>query len=158
EDAEALVKLAGEKGLHFFCAPATMVTGRMLWLKQLAEEGTFGRPYLISAHIGNMGPAAWREYSGDPRVFYTPKVGPLIDLGVYMLTTITGFFGPAKRIQAMGGIMNKERVMLQPSRFGETLTVEVPDLYSINIEFEDNRYAHLLNSFALARSKSPMFE
>ncbi|HWV24069.1 MAG TPA: Gfo/Idh/MocA family oxidoreductase [Thermomicrobiales bacterium] len=158
EDAEALVKLADEKGLHFFCAPATMVTGRMLWLKQLADEGTFGRPYLINAQIGNMGPAAWREYSGDPRVFYTPKVGPLINLGVYMLTTVTGFFGPAKRIQAMGGIMFEERVMLQPSRFGQTLQVEVPDLYSINIEFEDNRYAHLLNSFALPRSKSPMFE
>src|SRR5699024_7319286 len=75
EDAEALVKLADEKGLQFFCAPATMVTGRMLWLKDQADEGTFGRPYLIKAHIGNMGPAAWREYSGDPRVFYTPKVG-----------------------------------------------------------------------------------
>lgn len=158
EDAQALVEIADSKGLTFFCAPATMVTARMMWLKQLVEEGTFGRAYFMKCHIGTMGPASWREYSGDPRVFYTPKVGPLIDLGVYMLHTMTGFFGPAKRIQAVGGIMNEERIMLQPSRFGEKLKVEVPDLYSINIEFENNRYGHLFNSFAVPRSKAPMFE
>lgn len=158
EAAQELVAIAEEKGLHFFCAPATMVTARMLWLKQIAAEGTFGRPYFIKAQIGSMGPASWREYTGDPRVFYTPKVGPLIDLGVYMLHTMTGFFGPARRIQAFGGIMNEERVMLQPKRFGEKLTVEVPDLYSINVEFENNRFGHLFNSFAVPRSKTPMFE
>ena len=158
EEAQELVKIADDKGLQFFCAPATMVTARLMWLKQLMDEGQFGRAYFIKAHIGTMGPASWREYSGDPRVFYTPKVGPMIDVGVYMLQTMTGFFGPAKRIQAMGGVMNEERVMLQPSRFGEKLKVGVPDLYSINVEFEENRYAHLLNSFAIPRSKSPMFE
>lgn len=158
EDAQALVEIADNNGLTFFCAPATMVTARMMWLKQLVEEGTFGRAYFMKCHIGTMGPASWREYSGDPRVFYTPKVGPLIDLGVYMLHTMTGFFGPAKRIQAVGGIMNEERIMLQPARFGEKLKVEVPDLYSINVEFENNRYGHLFNSFAVPRSKAPMFE
>lgn len=158
DEAQELVQIADEKGLEFFCAPAVMVTSRMMWLKELMEEGTFGRPYFAKAHIGSMGPASWRAYSGDPRVFYTPKVGPLIDLGVYMLHTMTGLFGPAKRIQAMGGILNEERVMLQPARFGETLKVEVPDLYSINIDFGDDRYGHLLNSFAVPRSKSPMFE
>jgi predicted dehydrogenase len=158
EDAQELVQIADSRGLTFFCAPAMMVTSRMMWLKQQMEEGRFGRAYFMKCHIGSMGPAAWREYSGDPRVFYTPKVGPLIDLGVYMLHTMTGFFGPAKRIQAVGGIMNEERVMLQPARFGEKLKVEVPDLYSINIEFENNRYGHLFNSFAVPRSKAPMFE
>lgn len=158
EDAHELVKIADEKRLQFFCAPAVMVTSRMMWLKQLMGEGTFGRPYFAKAHIGSMGPAAWREYSGDSRVFYTPKVGPLIDLGVYMLHAMTGLFGPALRIQAMGGILNEERTMLQPARFGETLKVEVPDLYSINVDFGDERYGHLLNSFAIPKSKSPMFE
>jgi predicted dehydrogenase len=158
EEAQELVQIAEDKGLRFFCAPATLVTSRMLWLKQIMDEGKLGRPYFAKAHIGGMGPASWRTYSGDPRVFYTPKVGPMVDLGVYMLHTMTGLFGPAKRIQAMGGIMNEERKILIPKWFGESVRVETADLLSINIDFGDNRYGHLFNSFATPASKSPMFE
>lgn len=158
DEAQQLVKIAEENGLHFFCAPAMIVTSRMMWLKTILDEGKIGRPYFIKSHHAGMGPASWREYSGDPRVFYTPKVGPLIDLGVYQLHAMTGLFGPARRIQAAGGIMNHERRMLQPAFFGETLSVETPDLYSINIEFGNNRFAHLFNSFAVPASNAPMFE
>jgi predicted dehydrogenase len=158
QDAHDLVKMAEEKGLQFFSAPAMMVTARFQWLKGLLEEGKIGRPYFIKSHHAGMGPASWRTYSGDPAVFYTAKVGPLIDLGVYQLHAMTGLFGPAKRLQAMGGIMNTERVALQPSRFGTVIPVQAPDLYSINIEFEGNRFAHLFNSFAVPASNAPMFE
>lgn len=158
DEANELIQIAEDKGLQFFCAPAMVVTARMMWLKQLVNEGRFGRSYFIKSHHAGMGPASWRTYSGDPRVFYTPKVGPLIDLGVYQLHAMTGLFGPAKRIQASGGIMNETRTMLQPRFFGDVLTVEAPDLYSINIEFEDNRFAHLFNSFAAPASNAPMFE
>lgn len=158
QDAHELIDIADEKGLQFFCAPATAVTARMMWLKDLVDEGTFGRAYFIKSHHAGMGPASWREYSGDPRVFYTPKVGPLIDLGVYQLHAMTALFGSVKRIEAYGGVMNGERVMLQPSHFGETLKVEAPDLYSINLDFGGNRYASLFNSFAVPQSKAPMFE
>ncbi len=158
DEAKELVAMAEEKGLRFFSAPATMVTSRLLWLKRIMDEGNLGRPYFAKAHIAGMGPASWRTYSGDPRVFYSPKVGPMIDLGVYMLHTMTGLFGPARRIQAMGGIMNEERTILIPRWFGETVKVETADLLSINIDFGDNRYGHLFNSFATPASKSPMFE
>lgn len=158
EEAKELVQIADEKGLRFFCAPATLVTSRMLWLKRIMDEGDLGRPYFAKAHIGGMGPASWRTYSGDPRVFYSPEVGPMIDVGVYMLHTMTGLFGPAKRIQAMGGIMNEERTILIPRWFGEKVKVKTADLLSINIDFGDNRYGHLFNSFAMPASKSPMFE
>lgn len=158
EDASDLVRMADENGLRFFCAPAMMVTARFRWMKELLCEGRIGRPYFIKGHQAGMGPASWRAYSGDPRVFYTPKVGPLIDLGVYQLHAMTGLFGPARKISVYGGIMNEQRTLLQPKLFGERIPVEVPDLYSINIEFENNRYAHLYNSFATPASKAPMFE
>lgn len=157
-DADELVQMADEKGLQFFCAPAMMVTARFMWLKELIGSGEIGRAYFIKSHHAGMGPASWRTYSGDPRVFYTPKVGPLIDLGVYQLHAMTGLFGPAKRISAYGGIMNKQRTLLQPSMFGERINVEAPDLYSINLDFGNDTYAHLYNSFATPASKAPMFE
>lgn len=158
EDAQALVALADEKALPFFCAPAMMTTARFAWLKEMVADDTLGRAYFIKSHHAGMGPASWRSYSGDPRVFYTSKVGPLIDLGVYQLHAMTGLFGPAKRVSAVGGVMNGQRTILLPKWFGEKLDVEAPDLYSINIEFEDNRYANLFNSFAMPASKAPMFE
>lgn len=157
-EASELVALAEEKGLHFFCAPAMMVTARMMWLKEYIHSGAIGNPYFIKSHHGGMGPASWRTYSGDPRVFYTPKVGPLIDLGVYQLHTMTGLFGPARKVSAVGGIMNKTRKLLQPQWFGEEIPVEASDLFSINIEFDNNRFANLFNTFAMPASKSPMFE
>lgn len=158
EEAHELVGIANEKGLHFFTAPAMMVTARFMWMKQLLAEGKIGRPYFIKGHQAGMGPASWRTYSGDPRVFYTPKVGPLIDLGVYQLHAMTGLFGPAKRVSAYGGMMNAQRTLLQPQWFGEVIDAQAPDMYSINIDFGNNTYAHLFNSFAVPASKAPMFE
>ncbi|MCO5216980.1 MAG: Gfo/Idh/MocA family oxidoreductase [Thermomicrobiales bacterium] len=157
-EAAELVALAEEKGLHFFCAPAMMVTGRFMWLKEFIYSGAIGNPYFIKGQIGGMGPASWRTYSGDPRVFYTPKVGPLVDLGVYQLHALTGLFGPARTVSAVGGIMNPTRKLLQPALFGEEIEVQAPDLYSINLTFDNNRNANLFNTFAMPATKSPMFE
>lgn len=157
-DASELVAMAEEKGLHFFCAPAMMVTGRFMWLKEFIYSGAIGNPYFIKGQIGGMGPASWRTYSGDPRVFYTPKVGPLVDLGVYQLHALTGLFGPARTVSAVGGIMNPTRKLLQPALFGEEIEVQAPDLYSINLTFDNNRSANLFNTFAMPATKSPMFE
>ena len=97
-----------------------------------------------------MGPAAWRDYSGDPKVFYRKGVGPLTDIGVYMLHTITGLFGPATRVEAVGGIVYPERTILIDRMFGEKITVEAPDVLSINLEFGNGRFAHLFTSYATA--------
>ncbi len=150
--------IARERNLHLFSAPSTMTTARMVWLKQRIVNGDFGHAHTIKAHIGGMGPAVWREYSGDPRVFYSKQVGPLVDVGVYMMQTITGLFGPATSVSAVGGITNPQREILVERFKGETLTVESPDVYSINLTFDGNRYAHLFTSYDMPGSKAPMFE
>lgn len=158
QEAEELAAIAESHGRTLFCAPSTLVTARFKWLKQAMVDGEFGRPTVAKASIGNMGPAAWREYIGDPRVFYKKGVGPLIDVGVYMLHTITGLLGPATRVQATGGIVIPERTILIDRYWGETVQVDTPDVLSINLDLGDNRYAHLFASFATPASKSPMFE
>jgi predicted dehydrogenase len=158
QEARELTAIAHDKGLNLFVAPSTITTARMVWLKERIARDDFGHAHTIKAHIGGMGPAAWREYSGDPRVFYRKGVGPLVDVGVYMLHTITGLFGPAKRVEAVGGIVYPERTILIDRMLGEKITVEAPDLLSINLDFGNDRYAHLFTSYAIAGSKAPMFE
>ncbi|MGH2616064.1 MAG: Gfo/Idh/MocA family protein, partial [Thermomicrobiales bacterium] len=78
-DARAAIALAHERGLTLLCAPAVMATNRFRWLKAQLDAGWLGRPTLAVGQYGNMGPAAWRDYKGDPAVFYGTSVGPALD-------------------------------------------------------------------------------
>ncbi|HEU4321998.1 MAG TPA: Gfo/Idh/MocA family oxidoreductase [Roseiflexaceae bacterium] len=158
EDARALIEQARASGLLFLCAPGTVVTPRMRWLKGLLDERRLGRPTLATAQIAAMGPAAWRQYTGDPAVFYSPSVGPLIDNGVYLLHAITGLFGPARRVQALGAIAIPQRKVLIPERYGETVEVSANDHMLLHLDFGDATFAQVLSSFAVARSKAPALE
>ncbi len=158
QEATELTAIARDRGLTLFVAPSTTTTARMLYIKQRIEDGDFGHAHTIKAHIGGMGPAVWRTYSGDPKVFYRKGVGPLVDIGVYMLHTMTGLFGPATRVEAVGGIVYPERTILIERMFGDKITVEAPDVLSINLEFAGGRYGHLFTTYAVPASKAPFFE
>lgn len=158
DEARELTAIAQEKGLSLFVAPSTTTTARIRYLKERIDQGDFGHAHTIKAHIGGMGPAAWRTYTGDPRVFYRKGVAPLVDVGIYMLHTMTGLFGPATRVEAVGGIVYPERTILTDQSFGEKIAVEAPDLMSINLEFHGNRFGHLFTSYAVPASKAPLFE
>lgn len=158
DEAQELVDIASRTGRELIVAPAIMVTGRFRWMKRLVENRELGRPIAVKSHIGGMGPAGWNEYLGDPRVFYQKGVGPLIDLGVYMLHVMTGLLGPAKRVQAVGGITIPRREITIPRLQGETIEVTTPDLFSINLDFGNETYGHLYSSFAIPQSRAPHFE
>ena len=38
------------------------------------------------------------------RWYYEPGGGALFDLGIYNVTSLCGFFGPARRVTAMSGV------------------------------------------------------
>ena len=68
------------------CAhPASRRRGESGGSRSSSTPGDTGVPTLVVAHHADPGPAAWREYTGDPRPFYGPGVGPVIDHGVYRL-------------------------------------------------------------------------
>lgn len=158
QEAVELAEIADAHDLQLFVAPSTITTARMVWLKERLANGDFGKAHTIKAHIGGMGPAAWKDYTGDPKVFYKKSVGPLVDLGVYMLHTITGLFGPATRVSAVGDIVYPQRTLLQDRFAGETVTMETPDVLSINLEFDGGKFANLFTTYAVVGTKAPMFE
>jgi predicted dehydrogenase len=158
EQAHELTALAEQKGRRLICCPATSVTARFRWLKKVVDERQLGRAIMIKAQIAGMGPAAWKEYIGDPRVFYQKGVGPLVDTGVYMLHGMTGLLGPARRVQAVGGITIPRRQITIPRFEGESVDVTTPDLFSINLDFGNETYGHLFSSFATPATKTPWFE
>jgi predicted dehydrogenase len=157
-DAQSLIELAKAEGKLLMCAPAVMATNRMRWLKRVIETGRIGLPTMAVAQMANMGPSGWRQYTGDPAVFYGPGVGPLIDTGVYVLHTITGMLGPVKRVQAFGGIVIPKRTVQIERLLGQEIDVLTNDQMLIHLDFGNNVFAQVLSSFAVPRTKAPAFE
>jgi predicted dehydrogenase len=91
-------------------------------------------------------------------VFYSKSVGPLLDTGVYVLHAITGLLGPARRVEAFGGIAIPERTVLIERLAGQTIRVESNDVMLVHLDFGENRFAQVLSSFAVPRSKAPAME
>ncbi len=158
EDGQALIDHAASVGKLLLCAPAVMASPRVRKMQELVAAGVIGNPTHAFARLATMGPAGWAEYTGDPAVFYAPGVGPSIDLGVYLITTLTGLFGPATRVQAMGGILIPERITTIPRLAGQTITVSTPDLITMNLEFANNRFATIIASFAMPANRGPVLE
>ena len=140
------------------CAPGVAVTRRFQWLAEIVASGRFGPLSLAVAHHADPGPAAWREYTGDPSVFYREGVGPLIDHGIYRLHGLTMLMGPVRRVQAMGAIGNPTRVVRAGPLAGQTIPVTTPDHVLINLEFASGALGQLLASFGTASTLAPWLE
>lgn len=157
-DADRLIDTAAERGLLLLCAPGVAVTERFRWLADIAASDRLGRLTLAVAHHADTGPATWREYSGDPSVFYGPGVGPVFDHGVYRLHAMTLLMGPVARVQAMGTIAVPSRVVRAGPLAGQTIPVTTPDHVLMNMEFAEGGLGQLLTSFAAPATLAPWLE
>jgi predicted dehydrogenase len=157
-EADRLIVTAARNGVTFMCAPGSAATKRFRWLAGLIAAGTYGSPTLAVAHHADPGPAAWREYTGDPRPFYREGVGPVFDHGVYRLHEMTTLLGPVTRVQAMGAIGSSTRVVRGGPLTGRTIEVTTPDHVLINLEFANGALGQLLASFGTPATKAPWLE
>ena len=157
-EADRLIAIAAEHRVRFLCAPGVAVTSRFRWLADLVDSGRYGRPTLAVTHHADPGPAAWREYTGDPTPFYREGVGPVFDHGVYRLHTLTSLLGPVVRVQAMGTIATPTRVVRGGPLTGQTIEVTSPDHVLINLEFAGGALGQLLASFGTPSSLAPWLE
>ena len=158
DDANDLIDLAAGRNLPFLVAPGSAVTDRLRWLRNLLESDRFGRPTLAVAHHADPGPAAWREYTGDPTSFYQEGVGPVFDHGVYRLHEMTAILGPVRRVQAMGTIALPRRRIRGGPLTGRTIDVTTPDHVLIHLEFVSGALGQLLASFGTPETLAPWLE
>ena len=90
--AEPLYRLAAERGLLLMAAPFVQLnpTFRALWTA--VAGGAIGRTHSARALYGTAG-ASWAEW------FHDGSVGPLAELGIYNLKSLTALLGPVEEIQ-----------------------------------------------------------
>ena len=144
--AAELLATARASDRHLGCAPAVILSPTYQAMAAKLRAGVIGRPALARARYGWSGPD-WSEW------YFRESGGPLFDLGVYNLTSLTGLLGSVRGVQAMAGIVTPRRTV-----GGEPIDVTTFDNYQILLDFGDDVFGVVTTGFSMQRYRSPALE
>lgn len=146
EAGRELLETARSATGRLVCAPHVQLSPDYQEMLRRIGRGDIGKPLLARARYGWDGPD-WGKW------FYGPGGGPLFDLGVYNVTTLTGLLGPAHRVTAMSALSRPERVVE-----GDLITVETDDTFQIVIEHESGALSTVTTAFGMQKYRGPAVE
>ncbi len=144
DEARELVELSRRTGRRLGCSPATLLGEAQQTAWKLVRDGAVGDVRVVYAEA-NWGPI--ESWHPTPQALYA--VGPLVDVGVYPLTTMTAMFGPVRRVLSYGTTLQPERVTLG----GEPFVLSAPDFVVCLLELEGGVVARLTSTFWVRHGK-----
>jgi predicted dehydrogenase len=145
EEAQSLIDEAKSRGVKLVSSPGQMVRGVNQHIRRMVMNGDIGQ--LAWSVTG----AAFGDYHDQESVrtgtdvlsninpswyWQKPGGGPLYDMTVYGLHTLTGILGPAKKVTAMSANLVKEREFR-----GETYACDAADTTLMVVDFGEGRYS-----------------
>jgi predicted dehydrogenase len=151
-EAQQLIEEASTRKVKIVASPGQMTRQSNRAIRKAILAGALGQ--LVWSAVG----AAFGEYHekesvrmGDdvlsnvnPSWYWRkPGGGPLYDMTVYGLHTLTGILGPAKRVTAMSGIVVPER-----SFRGETYPVDMDDNTLMTLDFGNAQFSFVYGTAA----------
>ena len=147
DEAAALVSQARTSTGLLVCAPHVVLspTYQALW-KRVVDDGEIGTVLTARARYGWSGPTWGRWY-------YDTGGGPLFDLGVYNVTSLTGLMGSVERVTAVAGTAIARREV-----DGEMIEVKNFDNYQVVLDFGDACMAVVTTGFTMHEYRSPAIE
>lgn len=128
------------------CAPHVQLSGDYQEMLRRIAQGDIGKPLLARARYGWDGPD-WGRW------FYAPGGGPLFDLGVYNVTSLTGLLGPARRVTAMSALSRPERMVE-----GQLIPVRTDDTFQIVIEHTCGALSTVTTAFGMQKYRGAAVE
>lgn len=155
EDAQAMLRLAEQKGLRVGGAPDTFMGAGLQTCRKLIDDGWIGQPVAASAFMLGHGPEGWHP---DPDFFYQPGAGPMFDMGPYYLTALTALLGPVRRVTGSARITFPERMITSQPKFGQMINVNTPTHVAGVLDFESGPVATLVTSFDVWAAEVPRIE
>jgi predicted dehydrogenase len=142
EAARSLVDLANDRGLRLSCSPITFLGEAQQTVWELVESGAIGRVRVVYAEVNWGRIESWHP---RPEPFY--RIGPFVDVGVYPLTILTAFFGPARRVTAFGALVYPDRA----TTAGAPFSPGAPDFGVAVVELESGTIVRLTANFYVGR-------
>ncbi len=140
-EADDLIRAAAAKGVRLVASPGQMLRPALRRLRKLVAEGALGKLIWAAASCGVSHyhtQEKVRSKDGplgeiDPSWYYKrPAGGPLYDVTVYALHSLTGLVGPALRVCGMSGLAVREREFN-----GRKILCEMDDNTFMLIDFGD---------------------
>jgi len=138
DEAHSLVELARTRGLRLGCSPFTWMGEAQQTAFRQIQSGRLGPVRLAYAEVNWGRIESWHP---APASFY--DVGVLWDVGVYPLTLLTAFLGPARRVWAQGTVLYPDRV----TKDGTPFHITTPDFVLALIELESGTLVRLTTNF-----------
>jgi predicted dehydrogenase len=157
-EADEVIEAARKARVKVGASPGRAFRPGTRRVKAIVEAGEIGRVYWAETGTAGGGHEFESFRAGDdvlsnvnPTWYYRrPGGGPMYDMTVYALHTITGILGPAKRVTGMSGIGLKER-----SFKGERIKVEMDDNTHLLLDFGDNVFCLVYGSNSFSGPARP---
>jgi predicted dehydrogenase len=153
QEALELTRLANEKGVILGASPGQMLDRYHQEAKRIIDSGKIGKVCFVRGQGPHPGHETEELNGVDPSWYYKPGGGPMMDVGVYPLTSITGILGAAKRVTALSGIAIADRYWE-----GKKLDVEMDDNTAVLLDFGDGVFASVQGNYVTRSFNSPQYE
>jgi predicted dehydrogenase len=145
-EAAPIFAHAADAGLHVVAAPFVHLspTFRELWTR--VRRGDLGQVHSARALYGNAG-VTWSGW------YHDGGVGPVAELGVYNLKSLTALLGPAREVYAAGSVAVPERTVA-----GRRIAQPDPDVAHLVVRHADGALSSVVASQAIQRYHRPAIE
>ena len=157
-EADEVIEAARKAGVKVVASPGRAHRPVAKRVKEIIGAGEIGRVYWAETGTAGGGHEFESFRTGDdvlsnvnPTWYYKrPGGGPMYDMCVYALHTITGVLGPVQRVTGMSGIGLKER-----SFKGEQIQVDMDDNTHMLLDFGDNVFCLVYGSNSFSGPARP---
>ncbi len=147
DEADELIAAAEQAGIKIVASPGMMLHPFNQRIRRTIVEGKLGKlAWAIGGTSAGSGIYHLTEEfrtgediltSVDPTWYFKkPGGGPQYDVTVYVLHTLTGILGPARRITALSGIAIPER-----THHDKVIATDIDDQTILSIDFGDTVHA-----------------
>lgn len=151
-EATHLIDEAAKAGVKLVASPGQMLRPHNRRIRKLVQDGAFGK---IAWAATGAAFGSYHEQEGlrqgdnpltniNPSWYWRkPGGGPLYDMTVYGLHSLTGILGPAKRVTAMSGVGIAEREFR-----GEMYPCDADDNSLLLLDFGQSLFGFVYGTFA----------
>lgn len=145
-EGEGLADLAGKAGLHLVAAPFVHLAPsfRAFWEK--IRAGAIGLPHSARGLYGNAG-STWAGW------YHRGEVGPLAEVGIYNLKSLTSLLGPGTELLAAEHTAIKRRFA-----GGDEIKDPGHDVSHVLLRHESGALSSIVASHAIQRYRRPALE
>jgi predicted dehydrogenase len=114
---------ARDAGRVLGAAPDTFLGQAGQTARAAIDDGLIGTPIAATSFVRSSRVETWHP---DPRSFYRPGGGPLLDMGPYHLSALVNLLGPIAEVMGATTIPSPRIAVTAPDRVVDVVDVQVP--------------------------------